>query len=72
MTMKNKCYDAQQNGKYDSAGNPIMVRVCYCGTSGCTQLQKNDYPLPRDLTTEASEEEEKRFYKKVFSSIQRI
>lgn len=62
---KSKCFDAP-NGQTDTAGNPVIIRVCYCGTTGCTKLPNNDYPLPADFPNELSKEEEERFYKKVF------
>ncbi len=63
--MKNECYDVESR-ETDTAGKPKMYRVCYCGTTACMRLPKNDYPLPRDFTHEISPEEEERFYKKVF------
>jgi hypothetical protein len=47
MFEKPKCYDTQTN-RTDTAGNPIKIRVCYCGTTACTNLSNNNYPLPND------------------------
>ena len=46
--MKRKCYTTE-NGQIDTAGKPIIVRICYCGTTACQQLGSNDYPLPKDF-----------------------
>lgn len=46
--MKNKCREVE-NGQYDTAGNPIKVRICYCGTTSCNFLGSNNYPLPEDF-----------------------
>ena len=46
--MRNKCQEVE-NGQKDTAGNPIKVRICYCGTTACEKLGKNDYPLPKDF-----------------------
>ena len=56
-----------ESGTYNTAGQPNMVRVCYCGTTGCINLGDNDYPLPKDYkkVVELTQEEEKRFYDKV-------
>lgn len=68
--MKNKCH-LVDSGRYDSAGQPVMVRVCYCGTTACMQMTDWSYPLPKDysqiggIETELSPEEEKKFYEKV-------
>ena len=46
--MKPKCHNVK-SGKYNTDGSPVMIRICYCGTSGCVQLGELDsYPLPND------------------------
>lgn len=72
-TMKQKCCYAE-SGRYNTDGSPVMVRVCYCGTSACMELATWDYPLPKDykqivdVKTELSPEEEKKFYEKVMKT----
>lgn len=48
MKSKLKCYETK-NGQFDTGGNPIKVRICYCGTTACLKLGNNDYPLPKRI-----------------------
>lgn len=48
MNKVKNCRD-EESGRYDTVGNPVMIRICYCGTTGCKYLPKNDYPLPADF-----------------------
>jgi len=72
--MKKKCHIVETNS-FDTAGERQKVLVCYCGTTGCLQIQIQYYPLPSDFKkplklyeNELSPEEEKRFYKTVLNS----
>ena len=37
-----KCYD-YKTGQHDSAGNPILGRMCFCGTTACLQNQIQNF-----------------------------
>ena len=37
-----KCYD-YKTGQHNSAGNPIMGRMCFCGTTSCLQNQIQNF-----------------------------
>lgn len=43
-----RCHE-EENGQKDTAGRPIKVRVCYCGTTTCNYLGSNSYELPKDF-----------------------
>lgn len=58
--MKGKCQD--YIASYDSGGNPIIARACYCGTTGCLNIEKSPERNKYSEESYVSPEEEKRFY----------
>lgn len=45
---ENEC-KVVENGQFDTAGSPIKVLVCYCGTTACRKNVSFSYPLPKDF-----------------------
>lgn len=49
-SIRGRCFDYEDRGVGDTAGNPTKVRVCFCGTTACQVLGEiKGYPLPVDF-----------------------
>jgi hypothetical protein len=57
-----KCFESQCGVNTD--GSPVIIRTCYCGTTGCQKLGNNDYPLPENFNELAT----KKHYESILRS----
>lgn len=44
MKKESSCYEYEASKS--TGGEPVMTRVCYCGTTACKEPLTNQYPSP--------------------------